>query len=188
MNFLRHTLAIFSILLILSGLFFWERGPFPGAATVEGWVHYASWEGNFRVDLPEEPTYTLKKVEIASVKRTLEYHEFMSEPEAAISYCVAYMPLPKSWRLARSKTILDTALKQLQRLDEGTELLKRSWASHGGRHLALDFHFKSPGKEERGRLIYVGGKLFKVTIIAPETLVSSEQGQLFIESFAHGLP
>lgn len=131
--------------------------------TVSGWVHHLSKEAGFSADFPSRPVKESKVMEITSVRRTLNYDEFVSRTSPYISYSVGAIELPKKWSVFSSSTLLKGALTVLTESSFEAQLMGKAFTSHM-RYPALDYRIKQGEQEIHGRLILIGSTLYKLAV------------------------
>jgi hypothetical protein len=151
--------------------------------TTEGWVQYFSEEAGFRVNFPNNPELESKEVELPSTNRSVNYSEYKSQQDKHVTYSVSYIELPRKWGFVSSKRILKGVLDVLLKLEPDAQLLEKEFAMHKNNYSALDFHLKKGEEEVAGRLIRVGYRLFKLTVIYPPSVADKLLNHEFIESF-----
>lgn len=132
--------------------------------SVNGWMHYSAKGLNFSADFPSKPDKIAKQLEITSVRRTLDYDEFKSQPDPNISYSVSYIELPKKWGIFSSSTLLKGALSVITESSFEAQVVSKSFTNHK-RYPALDYRLKLGEEAVQGRLILVGTTIFKVEIL-----------------------
>ncbi len=151
----------------------------------KGWVRFTSSENDFTANFPSKPMVEQKQLEIPQVKRTLDYQEVKTDHTDQVTYSVSALELPTKWRIFSSSTILKGALSVVldSNMPFGTKLISRDLTKHG-EHPAINFHMRDGDTDIKGRLILVGGKLFKVEYIQAKAATQEEDaGLAFINSF-----
>lgn len=177
------------LLSVLLGVCFFEKEiavvttGFEKYKTVEGWVEYTSAEGGFTVILPEDPAFEAKVLPVPSQNKNLNYSELKSYQTKKVYYSVSYMELPRKWKMAGSKRLLQGALDLIIDYTPESQLLSKTMTKHQNLH-ALDFKFSQGQEEVQGRLILVGTTLYRLIAVYPPSLEHQLQHQEFVESFA----
>lgn len=146
------------------------------------WMHYTSSVDSFSVDFPGEPTVNEKQLPIPQAKSTLDYSEYRLDHTDKVSYSISVLELPRKWRIFGSSTILKGALTVLLDNVFDAKLVSKKLVHHG-EHPAMDFHIRENDTEIKGRLILVGGKLYKVEFSQHFDTAVEEEGVAFIQSF-----
>lgn len=147
------------------------------------WVHYKSPEDNFTADFPAEPTVNEKHLPIPQAKKTLDYSEYRLDHTDKVSYSISVLELPRKWRIFGSSTILKGALSVILDNISAAKLVSKKLVHHG-EHPAMEFHIRENDKEIKGRLILVGGNLYKVEYSQEFDTAAEEEGIAFIQSFS----
>jgi hypothetical protein len=148
----------------------------------DGWVQYSSADVGFKVSFPTDPEQESKELVIPNSGKVLNYQEFSSEEKGKVSYKLNHMELPRKWRLAGDTTLLKGVLDAIVKHTSNAELLEKQFTMHHG-YRALDFHLKQDEMEVKGRLILVGGTLYKLTIDYPPALATEILNNPFFDSF-----
>lgn len=185
----RKILGIALAVICLTGAFYSPSfsTKVMGVATskeVEGWIQFNSAEGGFKVAFPADPKNEVKVLEAPESGRTFNYNEYVSHhPKSEVFYSVSYIDLPKKWGLVSSRTILKGVLNFLLDADPSLELVEKKLSYHN-KLPALEFRFKQAGQELEGKLILVGSRLYKLTVLSPPVIDrSTVQHQQFLDSF-----
>jgi uncharacterized RDD family membrane protein YckC len=147
-----------------------------------GWVQYASREAGFHIAFPSDPETASRELVIPDSGKVLSYMEITSNEGRKVHYSVSHLELPRKWRLAGNTTLLKGVLDLLVKHAEGSQLLEKEFKMHAG-HRVLDYRMKAGDEEVRGRLIIVGGTLYKLTITYPAALAKEIQENPFLDSF-----
>ena len=148
----------------------------------EGWVQYSSEDAGFKVSFPTDPEAASKELVIPDSGKVLNYEEITSAEDEKVRYSVTHINLPRKWRSAGNTTLLKGVLDQLIQHTEGAELIEKEFKMYGS-HRVLDFRLKEGKNEVKGRLIIVGGTLYRLTIAYPPSHAKELQGSPFLESF-----
>jgi uncharacterized RDD family membrane protein YckC len=159
----------------------WSVGLEKGIS-VDGWVQYSSNDVGFKVSFPTDPEHESKELVIPNSGKVLNYKEISSEESGKISYKLNHMELPRKWRLAGNTTLLKGVLDALVKHTKGAELLEKEFTMHQG-YRALDFRLKQGENEMKGRILIVGGTLYKLTIDYPSSIAKEMAENPFINSF-----
>ena len=147
----------------------------------ENWVEYSSDDAGFKISFPTDPEAASKELVIPDSGKVLNYKEITSDDEK-IYYSVTHLDLPRKWRLAGNTTLLKGVLDQMVKHTANSVLIEKEFKMYRN-HRVLDFRM-SQGKEEvKGRLIIVGGTLYKLTISYPPSHAKDLQENLFLDSF-----
>ncbi len=149
---------------------------------VDGWIAYTSTDGRFRVIFPEDPECESKVLPVPSQNKNLNYNELKSYHTKKVYYSVSYMELPRKWKMAGAKRLLQGALDLMAEYAPGTQILEKNMTKHKNLH-ALDFRLSQGEEETQGRLILVGTTLFRLTVVYPPSLAHQLQHQQFLDSF-----
>lgn len=178
--------AVFSVLL--GGAFFEKEiavvtTGFEKYKTVDGWIEYTSSEGGFKVILPGDPACESKVLPVPSQNKKLNYNELKSYQTKKVYYSVSYIELPRKWKMAGAKRLLQGALDLIIDYTPESKLISKSMTKHQNLH-ALDFKFSQGEEEVQGRLILVGTTLYRLTAVYPPSLEHQLQHQEFVGSFA----
>jgi uncharacterized RDD family membrane protein YckC len=148
----------------------------------DGWVQYASSDVGFKISFPTDPEHESKELVIPNTGKVLNYKEITSEENGKVSYTLSHMELPRKWRLAGDTTLLKGVLDAMVQHTKEAELIEKQFTMHQG-YRALDFKMKQGEKEVKGRIIIVGGTLYKLTIDYPPSLATEMLDNPFIQSF-----
>jgi len=183
----RKLLAFLCMLICLGGVLFSESifmRTSPSLKALKGlasqnWILHAVQSAGFSIELPLAPTYFSQEFE--AMGRTLVYHEYKSTVADKFSYIVAYMELPRKWRLARSQTLLNGALDVVLEQEGGT-LISKEWVRYK-KLAALNFLYKKGEEVVEGRLILGRHTLFKLAITHPEVIEQDLKAHSFLDSF-----
>ena len=155
--------------------------------TINGWVHYTSKEAGFSADFPAKPTQEQKVLEITSVRRNLNYDEFMARSNENVVYSISYIELPKKWGVFSSSTLLKGALTVITESSFEAKLASKSLTSFM-HHPALNFHIKEGENEIKGRLVLVGTTLYKLSVTYNPSQTTQDTDlniDQFLNSFDH---
>jgi len=148
----------------------------------EGWIKYSSSKAGFKIAFPTDPVIEENKtLEIPNHDKTLNYSEVTSQTRKA-QYSVTYMDLPRKWRLAGNSTLLKGALELIVNNTPSATLIEKSFGKHNNFRV-LDFYMQQGDDLVRGRLIIVGGTLYKLTINYPPSLAADLKPENFLDSF-----
>ncbi len=148
----------------------------------EGWVQYSSEDAGFKVSFPTDPEAASKELVIPDSGKVLNYEEITSAEDEKVRYSVTHINLPRKWRLAGNTTLLKGVLDQLIQHTDGAVLIEKEFKMYGN-HRVLDFHMKEGKDEVKGRLIIVGGTLYRLTIAYSPSHAKELQENSFLESF-----
>ena len=149
--------------------------------SIDGWIKYSS-EAGFKVAFPAEPKVEENKtLEVPNHDKTLNYSELTSQTKKA-HYSVSYMQLPRKWRLAGNSTLLKGALELIVKNSPSTTLLEKNFVKHNNLRV-LDFHMQQGEEMVQGRLIIVGGTLFKLMVSYPPSIAADLKHEIFLDSF-----
>ncbi len=148
----------------------------------EGWVQYSSDDAGFKVSFPTDPESASKELVIPDSGKVLPYQEITSIEDEKFHYAVAHLELPRKWRLAGNTTLLKGVLDQMVKHLEGAQLIEKEFKMYGS-HRVLDFRMSQEKEEMKGRLIIVGGTLYKLTIVYPPSHAKELEGNPFLDSF-----
>lgn len=170
------TAAIYGNVLAL-----WSVGLEKGISP-EGWVKYSSEDAGFKISFPTDPEAASKELVIPDSGKVLPYKEITSDENQKIYYSVTHLDLPRKWRLAGNTTLLKGVLDQMVKHTPGSELIEKEFKMFG-HHRVLDFRMKEGEDEVKGRLIIVGGTLYKLTISYPPSHSKELEGNPFLGSF-----
>jgi hypothetical protein len=146
----------------------------------EGWMRLAPTLAKFSVHLPKAPDFNSTNLSVGS--RTLIYQEYVSTPLEDVHYVVGVIELPKRWKLAGSKTLLNKALDLAVKEVPDVQLISKNMVKHGP-YSALDFHLKMGEVEKKGRLILVGATLYRLSVSLPSEKMEGADLHPFIDSF-----
>lgn len=153
-----------------------------------GWVQFFSREGQFQVDFPKDPEHDQKKLYIPEASKTLDIQTFTATPTDDLTYTVSFVNLPRSWRLARSATILKVAFNVLYEAAPGTKVVHKEFISQWGKSPALEFEVQQADATTiTGRLVLCGTRLYRVAVDQTgKAIPSDKQGSLitnYLQSF-----
>jgi len=148
----------------------------------EGWVKYSSLDAGFKISFPTDPEAVSKELVIPDSGKILPYKEITSDENEKVHYSVSYLDLPRKWRLAANATLLKGVLDQMVKYTEGSELIEKEFKTYGN-YRVLDFRMKQGKEEVKGRLIIVGGTLYKLAIAYPPSHAKNLQENSFLDSF-----
>jgi len=150
--------------------------------SIDGWIKYSSADAGFKVAFPADPKVEENKtLEVPNQDKTLNYSEVTSQTRKA-QYSVSYMQIPRKWRLAGNSTLLKGALELIVKNSPETTLLEKNFAKLNNLRV-LDFHMKQGDDLVRGRLIIVGGMLFKLMVSYPPSISADLKHEIFLNSF-----
>lgn len=153
---------------------------FERKVTGDKWLQYASDDGKFTVHFPKKPkAQETQQYEVPNGK-PLDLTEVKAVSDAAFS--VSYLDLPKKWRIFSSSTLLKGALKVVIEHMPEAELIEKKIIKHKN-YPAINFKLKQGEDEIEGRLILVGGTLYKLTVSYPPKADREGQHETFLNSF-----
>ncbi len=147
-----------------------------------GWVQYSSEDAGFKVSFPTDPESASKELVIPDSGKVLNYQEITSDEDDKVHYSVSHLDLPRKWRLAGNTTLLKGVLDLLVSHSEGAVLLDKEFKTFGP-HRVLDFRLMQGKEEVKGRLIIVGGTLYKLTLGYPQAHATEQAENPFLDSF-----
>ncbi|MBS0604366.1 MAG: RDD family protein [Verrucomicrobia bacterium] len=148
----------------------------------EGWVQYSSADAGFKVSFPTDPEAASKELVIPDSGKVLSYKEITTDESEKVRYSVSHLDLPRKWRLAGNTTLLKGVLDLMVKHTEGSVLLEKEFRMHG-QHRVLDYRLKQGKDEVKGRLIIVGGTLYKLTVVYPQSHAKELEQNPFLDSF-----
>jgi hypothetical protein len=148
----------------------------------EGLVEYSSNDTGFKVSFPTDPETVSKELVLPDTGKVLPYKEITTDENEKVRYSLTHLDLPRKWRLAANATLLKGVLDQLVKHIPGTEILEKEFKMYG-EHRVLDFRMQQGKDEVKGRLIIVGGTLYKLTIVYPPSHSIHLEGNPFLDSF-----
>ncbi len=148
----------------------------------DGWVEYSSADVGFKVSFPTDPEHESKELVIPDSGKVLNYDEITSSENEKVSYTLSHMVLPRKWRLAGDTTLLKGTLDAIVTHTPGAQLLSKEFTVHQG-YRALDFVLLEKDNQVKGRLILVGGTLYKLTMDYPPSQAEEMAENPFISSF-----
>jgi RDD family len=163
-----------------NALTLWSIGLEKGISP-ERWVEYASDDTGFKISFPTPPETISKELVIPDSGKVLPYEEITCD-ENKVYYSVSRLNLPRKWRLAADATLLKGVLDQLVKHTPNSVLLKKDFKMYNN-HRVLDFHMSQGKGELEGRLIVVGGTLYKLTVLYPPSHSAETEKNLFLNSF-----
>jgi hypothetical protein len=149
---------------------------------LEGWTHYRCPEGLFRINFPKEPLYDLKELNVSIGKKLMPYHDYTSYILENVAYSVSFVKLPAKWKFYSGHTILRAALDVIPE-NGPVSKITRSEKSFYRKYPSLNFHLKEGSDEVQGRLVFVNGTLFKLTVRAPADFTQEKHVEEFFNSF-----
>jgi hypothetical protein len=159
----------------------WSVGLEKGIPT-EKWIEYASTDTGFKVCFPTSPETISKELVIPDSGKVLPYEEITCDENKKIYYSVTHLNLPRKWRLAADATLLKGVLGQIVKHTPDSVLLQKDFKMYKN-HRVLDFHMSQGKNQLEGRLIIVGGTLYKLTILYPSSHSAELDKNLFLNSF-----
>jgi hypothetical protein len=163
-----------------NALMLWSVGLEKGE--LSGWVQYSSEEAGFTVSLPKDPELASKELVIPDSGKVLPYKEITSDESRKVHYSVSHLNLPRKWRFASNTTLLKGVLDVLVKHEPGALLLAKEFKTQGALRV-LDYRMLQGEQEMQGRLIIVGGTLYKLTVIYPAAKGDQAQIVAFLNSF-----
>lgn len=164
-----------------NSLAMWSVGLEKGISP-EGWVKYSSDDAGFKVSFPSDPESASKELVIPDSGKVLPYKEITSDENDKIHYSVSHLDLPRKWRLAGNTTLLKGVLEQLVAHTPDVQLLEKEFKMLGSLRV-LDFRMQQGKEEVIGRLLIVGGTLYKLTIAYPPSHADKMKSNPFLDSF-----
>lgn len=148
----------------------------------QGWVHFYATDRNFTIDLPTDPETLSSEIMIESLRFPLSYNEYKSHQKETIYYAVGYLDLPRKWRIAGAKRLLNGALDIALESEPGAEIVSKQLTRHQN-HPALDFKLRQGDNEVTGRLVLIGRTLYKLIAVYPADSEQEVAHSEFIDSF-----
>lgn len=153
---------------------------FERSVTGEGWIQYASDDGRFTVQFPKKPVVETHEFAVPNSEKPLNMNEYTAKSDVIFS--VSYLDLPKKWRIFSSSILLKGAMKVVLQHMEGAEMIGKKIVKHKN-YPAMDFQMKQGENEIEGRLVLVGGTLYKLTVSYPPGAAREMQHEAFLNSF-----
>ncbi len=157
---------------------------FERKATGDNWIQYASDDGKFKVQFPKKPKILEPQQYEVPNGKPLDLTEVKAVSDVAFS--VTYLELPKKWRIFSTATLLKGAIKVVVEHMPEAELIEKKIVKHKN-YPAMDFKLKQGDEEIEGRLILVGGTLYKLTVSYPPQTDREGQHETFLNSFEMNL-
>jgi hypothetical protein len=147
----------------------------------EGWIHYASDEGKFRVQFPKKPKLETHTFDVPNSDQGALLNEVKAQ-KSDCTFSVSYLELPKKWRIFSAGTLLKGAINVVADHMPGAQLLDKKQGYHKN-YPSLDFRMKQGDDVIQGRLILVGSTLYKLVVIYPPDALQENQHTPFLDSF-----
>jgi hypothetical protein len=182
----RHLLALILALTCASSFFLGKSisdaaVQFEGQMVRDGWVQYASDEGNFIVHFPKKPELATHTFDVPNSDKTVDFNEVKAK-KSDCTFSVSYLELPKKWRIFSAGTLLKGAIGVVTDHMPGAKLIEKKQGKHKN-YPSLDFRMQQGEDLIEGRLILVGSTLYKLTVIYPPDATQENQHVPFLDSF-----
>jgi hypothetical protein len=182
----RYVLAVIMTLGCGSSLFFGNtistvatdyESWLPGT----GWIQFDSDDGRFTAIFPKEPVAATHVFPIPDSNQSLDLNELKVHKHNA-TFSVSYLELPRKWRIFSSNMLLKAAMKFIFKHRPGAQIIERQSVQHKN-YPAIDFKALEDDNLIEGRIILVGGTLYKLEVIHPKDALHDEKHDLFLDSF-----
>ncbi|MEO6808254.1 MAG: hypothetical protein ABI353_03990 [Isosphaeraceae bacterium] len=145
---------------------------------------FVSEEGNFRVAFPDQPRSMSQTINSPVGPQKLQM--YMVETSEKVTYILSYSDYPESTiRTSNPDDLLDGGVRGMGRQWDVKEQEPAKLGEHPGRSIRFEAQSAEvPGKGlGRARVYLVGGRLYQLVAVGPESKVKPESFDQFLESF-----
>lgn len=128
------------------------------------WKKFTAPQGDFTINFPKQPKEESRKLPIPNSKNTLPYTEFQCTHSASgTNYSISYTVLPSKWLKYSSSLVLKGSLRFINKHVEKSRIIDKR--VHKFKSLpALDYVLFNGEVEQRGKLILLGDRLYKIEV------------------------
>lgn len=159
------------------------QGEFTGAGNIS-WKTFKNPQGDFTINFPQSPEEENVDVPIPNSKNTLSYTEYKCTHKSGTHYSLSYTILPSKWLKYSSSLVLKGSLKYINKYIGKSRIISRQVVLFKGLP-ALNYVLFDGKSEQRGKLILLGNRLYKMEVTYPPSQRDALEPNLkeFLNSF-----